>query len=173
MFSLRLPMGCPGCAPTPEIQHAAGAYYDSGVWTCPVRTRDAPATIGIDIGKNMFHLIGFDKHGAIVMQARLSRSQLGRRLANIPCCLIGMEACAGAHHLGRMFEALGHDVRLIPAQYVNLSSKAIRMTIGMLRRLPKRCSGRPCGLFGSRRRRRWTCWLCTGFDRALSVSAPA
>ena len=76
------------------------------------------ATIGIDIGKNSFHLIGLDRSGAIVMQTKLSRSQLGRRLANVSCCLIGMEACSGAHHIGRMLEELGHDVRLIPAQYV-------------------------------------------------------
>lgn len=76
------------------------------------------ATIGIDIGKNTFHLIGFDKPGAIVMQTKLSRSQLGRRLVNVPPCLIGMEACSGAHHIGRMLRELGHDVRLIPAQYV-------------------------------------------------------
>ncbi|MDH3664627.1 MAG: IS110 family transposase [Alphaproteobacteria bacterium] len=84
----------------------------------PRKNTDTIATIGIDIGKNTFHLIGLDKSGAIVMQARLSRGQLGRRLANMSRCLIGMEACAGAHHLGRTLEALGHDVRLIPAQYV-------------------------------------------------------
>ena len=76
------------------------------------------ATIGIDIGKNTFHLIGMDKRGAIVMLTKLSRSQLGRRLVNVPRCLIGMEACSGAHHIGRMAEQLGHEVRLIPAQYV-------------------------------------------------------
>ena len=65
------------------------------------------ATIGIDIGKNTFHLIGFDKTGAIVMQSKLSRTQLARRLVNIPPCLIGMEACSGAHFLGRMLEDLG------------------------------------------------------------------
>jgi len=76
------------------------------------------STIGIDIGKNTFHLIGFDKPGAIVLQTKLSRSQLGRRLGNIPPCLIGMEMCSGAHHIARMLEELGHDTRLIPAQYV-------------------------------------------------------
>jgi transposase len=81
-------------------------------------TEEPIATIGIDIGKNTFHLIGLDKQGSIVMQARLSRSQLGRRLGNVPRCLIGMEACSGAHHIGRMLEEMGHDVRLIPAQYV-------------------------------------------------------
>jgi len=76
------------------------------------------ATLGIDLGKNSFHLVGQDERGAIVLRIKLSRAQLTRRLANIPPCLIGMEACAGAHHLGRQLQALGHDVRLIPAQYV-------------------------------------------------------
>jgi len=75
-------------------------------------------TIGIDIGKNTFHLIGLDPRGAIVLQLKVSRDQLNRRLANVPKCLIGLEACSGAHHIGRQLAALGHDVRLIPAQYV-------------------------------------------------------
>src|SRR6266498_181287 len=76
------------------------------------------ATIGIDLGKNTFHLVGLDTRGAIVLQLKLSRGQIERRLANVPCCLIGMEACSGAHHIGRRLTELGHDVRLIPAQYV-------------------------------------------------------
>jgi transposase len=75
-------------------------------------------TIGIDLGKNTFHLTGLDERGAIVLRQKLSRGQLDRRFVNLPPCLIGMEACAGAHHLGRQLAALGHDVRLIPAQYV-------------------------------------------------------
>jgi len=81
-------------------------------------TPSAVATIGIDIGKNTFHLVGLDQRGAIVLQLKSSREQLERRLANLPRCLIGMEACSGSHHIGRQLEALGHDVRLIPAQYV-------------------------------------------------------
>jgi transposase len=75
-------------------------------------------TIGIDLGKNTFHLVGLDRRGAIVSQLKLSRGQIERRLANVPPCLIGMEACSGSHHIGRQLTALGHDVRLIPAQYV-------------------------------------------------------
>jgi len=82
------------------------------------KTPDTIATIGIDIGKNVFHLVGLDKGGAIVVRQKLSRGQLARRLANIPRCLIGMEACSGAHHIGRELVALGHAARLIPAQYV-------------------------------------------------------
>src|SRR5262249_38151824 len=78
----------------------------------------AVSTIGIDLGKNSFHLVGLDQRGAIVLQLKCSRAQLERRLANVPSCLIGMEACSGAHYIARQLAALGHDVRLLPAQYV-------------------------------------------------------
>jgi transposase len=74
--------------------------------------------IGIDIGKNTFHLIGLDKRGEIVLRQKFSRGQVEARLANMPPCLIGMEACVGAHHLSRKLLALGHDAKLMPAQYV-------------------------------------------------------
>ena len=55
------------------------------------------ATIGVDIGKNTFHFVGFDKRGAIVLRIKVSRSQLERRLAKVPRCLTGLEAgCGGA-----------------------------------------------------------------------------
>jgi transposase len=76
------------------------------------------ATVGIDIGKNSFHLICLDERGAIILRQKLSRGQVEARLANMPACLIGMEACVGAHHLSRQLLALGHDVKLIPAQFV-------------------------------------------------------
>src|SRR4029453_4262104 len=82
------------------------------------KSPDAVATIGVDIGKNTFHLVGLDKRGAIVLRTKVSRSQLERRLANVPRCLVGLEAGCGSHPLARQIRALGHDVRLIPAQYV-------------------------------------------------------
>ena len=84
---------------------------------------EAVATIGIDIGKNSFHLIGLDKTGAIVLRQKLSRGQVEARLANMPPCLIGMEACVGSHHLSRQLKAYGHDARLMPARYVRPYSK--------------------------------------------------
>jgi transposase len=78
----------------------------------------AVATLGVDIGKNTFHLVGLDKRGAIVLRERLSRTQVQVRLANMAPCLVGMEACVGAHHLGRRLQAAGHDVRLMAAKYV-------------------------------------------------------
>ena len=81
------------------------------------------AIIGIDVGKNSFHIVGLDKRGAIVLRQKWSRGQVEARLANMPPCLIGMEACVGAHHLSRKLNSLGHDARLMPAKYVRPYSK--------------------------------------------------
>src|SRR6202140_5944496 len=81
------------------------------------------ATMGIDIGKNSFHVVGLDQRGAIVLRQKWSRGQVEARLANTQPCLIGMEACVGAHHLSRKLQALGHDARLMPAKYVRPYSK--------------------------------------------------
>ena len=83
----------------------------------------AIAVIGIDIGKNSFHVVGLDDRGAIVLRQKWSRGQIEVRLANMPPCLIGMEACVGAHHLSRKLQAFGHDARLMPAKYVRPYSK--------------------------------------------------
>src|SRR6516165_1976311 len=83
----------------------------------------AVAVIGIDIGKNSFHVVGLDNRGAIVLRQKWSRRQVEARLANMPPCLIGMEACVGAHHLSRKLKGLGHDARLMPAKYVRPYSK--------------------------------------------------
>jgi transposase len=64
------------------------------------------AVIGIDIGKNSFHVVGLDQRGAIVLRQRWSRGQGESRLANMPPCLVGMEACVGAHHLSRKSRVL-------------------------------------------------------------------
>src|SRR5512133_971812 len=85
--------------------------------------KTAVAVVGIDIGKNSFHIVGQDRRGAIVLRQRWSRGQVEARLANVTRCLIGMEACVGAHHLSRRLQALGHDARLMPAKYVRPYSK--------------------------------------------------
>lgn len=83
----------------------------------------AIAVIGIDIGKNSFHVVGHDKRGSIVLRQKWSRGQIEARLANLPPSLVGMEACVGAHHLARKLTALGHDARLMPAKYVRPYAK--------------------------------------------------
>jgi len=89
----------------------------------PATAQTAIAVVGIDIGKNSFHVVGLDERGAIVLRQKWSRGQVEIRFANMPACLIGMEACVGAHHLSRKLKALGHDARLMPAKYVRPYSK--------------------------------------------------
>ena len=83
----------------------------------------AISVVGIDIGKNSFHIVGHDERGAIVLRQKWSRGQVEARFANLPPCLVGMEACVGAHHLSRGLQRLGHDARLMPARYVRPCSK--------------------------------------------------
>ena len=74
--------------------------------------------LGIDLGKTVFHLVGLDESGHVVVRKRCSRTQLLAFTANLQVQMIGMEACSGAHFLGRALRAQGHEVRLMPAQYV-------------------------------------------------------
>ena len=75
-------------------------------------------TIGIDLGKTVFHVVGMSQNGEVVVRKKFSRTQLLRFTANVRVELIGMEACAGSHCLGRALCLQGHQVRLMPAQYV-------------------------------------------------------
>jgi transposase len=75
-------------------------------------------TIGIDVGKTWFHLIGLDVRGAIVARHRFNRTQLLRYVGKLTPCLIGMEASCGSHHLARQLLAMGHDARLMSAKFV-------------------------------------------------------
>jgi transposase len=75
-------------------------------------------TLGIDLGKTSFHLVGLDLRGSVVVRKRMSRSQLLHFTSNLRVELIGMEACGGAHFLGLALQQQGHKVRLMPAQYV-------------------------------------------------------
>jgi transposase len=84
----------------------------------PRNTDAIVATVGIDIGKNAFHVVGLDRRGAIILGQRWTRGQIETRLVNMAPCLIGMEACVGSHHLSRKLQWLGHDARLMPAKYV-------------------------------------------------------
>jgi transposase len=75
-------------------------------------------TIGLDIAKSVFQAHGVDGAGAVVIRKRLSRAKVLVFFADLPACLIGIEACPSAHHWGRELEALGHTVRLMPPSYV-------------------------------------------------------
>jgi transposase len=94
-------MGWPGRAPTlRDIESGGESAPKEHVLMSRESAPSAIATIGIDIGKNTFHLVGLDQRGAIVLHSKTSREQFGRRLANLPRCLIGMEDDVGRRHVG-------------------------------------------------------------------------
>lgn len=75
-------------------------------------------TIGLDIAKNIFQVHGVDAHGKPVLQRKLRRGEVLRLFANIEPCLVGIEACHSSHYWGRELSKFGHEVRLMPTQYV-------------------------------------------------------
>ena len=79
---------------------------------------DELTTIGLDLAKHVFHVVGSDARGKVLFRKVLRRGQVRRYFANVPSCVVGMEGCASAHFWARELRAFGHEVRLIPAQHV-------------------------------------------------------
>jgi len=82
------------------------------------------SVLGIDLGKNVCSIVGLAAFGAVVMRRRAKRDTLITFAAKLPPCVVAMEACCGAHHLGRVFSGHGHDVRLMSPEYVRPYIKA-------------------------------------------------
>jgi transposase len=82
------------------------------------------SVLGIDIAKLVFHLVGMDDTGAVVLRKRIARSELLAFIANLPPLRIGMEACGSAHYWARCFREHGHDVRLIAPQFIKAYVKS-------------------------------------------------
>jgi transposase len=80
-------------------------------------TVHAVTAIEIDMGKNTLHMIGLDSRGAIVLREKVSRGRITSRLANLPACLIGIEAGMATHYVARELAALGHEVKQVPPAY--------------------------------------------------------
>ena len=81
-------------------------------------------TVGIDLAKNVFRVHGCDARGRTVFSKQLTRRQLPGFLANLPRCLVGMEACSSAHYWAREIQKLGHEVRLMTPRFVRPYVKA-------------------------------------------------
>ena len=76
------------------------------------------STIGVDLAKSVFQVHGMDATGKVLVRRQLRRAEVLRFFAKLPPCLVGMEACATAHHWGRELIKLGHTVKLTPPAYV-------------------------------------------------------
>lgn len=81
------------------------------------------ASVGIDIGKDIFHVVGFDTDGRIVLRRKIKRLALASEFKKLPPCIVGMEACLSAHFVSRTLRALGHEPRIIPAKYTKPFNK--------------------------------------------------
>lgn len=87
-------------------------------------TKTPIAVLGIDLGKNSCSLVGMDAAGAVVMRKRMTRDAIVAFAATLPVCVIAMEACCGAHFLGRTLAKHGHTIRLMSPEYVHPYVKA-------------------------------------------------
>ena len=104
------------------------------------------AVIGLDLAKNVFQVHGVDDLGQAVLKRKLRRSAVLPFFAGLEPALVGIEACHTAHYWGRELAALGHDVRLMPPQFVKPYVKSQKeRTPPTLRRSPKPCKGQRCG----------------------------
>ena len=82
------------------------------------------AVLGIDLGKNSCSVVGLDGSGRVVLRRRMHRDSVVKLVSGLPACIVAMEACCGAHHLGRLFDDMGHQVRLMSPEYVRPYVKA-------------------------------------------------
>src|SRR5262245_56241260 len=92
--------------PLPEHREAAGGGREK-------ERAVAIVILGIDLGKNVCSLVGVDEDGAVVLRRRMRRQTVLTFAAKLPSCVVAMEACCGAHHLGRLLTAQGHTVKLM------------------------------------------------------------
>jgi transposase len=106
--------------------------------------------LGIDLDKNVCSLAGLDETGAVILRRRMKRGSVLLFTAQLERCTVAMEACCGAHHLGRQLIAQGHAVRLMSPAYVQPLRRPRRTTNAMRKRLRKQRHDRPCGMWRSR-----------------------
>src|SRR5499433_2475798 len=108
----------PAALPPPTTLRVLGGLVRRRSTPMPrASTVHAVIAIGIDLGKNTLHMIGLDSSGAIVLREKVSRGRIASRLANLPPCLIGIEAGMATHYVTRELTALGHDVKQVPPTY--------------------------------------------------------
>src|SRR5262245_3424579 len=111
-------MGWTGRAPALDgSQSARGVVWSRSIIMPRKSSVRTVTTIGIDMGKTTLHMVGLDSCGAIVLREKVSRGRIAWRLANLPPCLIGIEAGMATHYVARELTALGHDVKQVPATY--------------------------------------------------------
>src|SRR5215813_8043403 len=102
------------------------------------------AVIGVDIGKEVFHIVGLGVDGKIAFRKKIRRLGFEDAFEKLPPSIVGMEACLSAHFVSRVLRRLGHEPRIIPAIYVRPFVKGQKNDYNMRRRSPRPRSGRTC-----------------------------
>ena len=129
-------------------------------------------TIGLDLAKHIFQVHGVDAEGTTVLRKQLRRGQLLVFFSRLPRCVVGLEACATAHYWARELRALGHEVRLMPAQYVKAYVKRNKNDGPTRKRFARQFCGRRCALCQSRRLSSKPPCCCTVAASGWYASAP-
>ena len=119
--------------------------------------------LGIDLGKNSCSVVGLDESGAVVLRRRMRRQTILGFAAKLPACVVAMEACCGAHYLGRLLTSQGHTVRLMSPEYVRPYVKAQKNDDRDAEAIAEAASRPRCALSSSRARSSSTSRRCTGF----------
>ena len=132
------------------------------------------STIGLDTSKRVFQVHGVDVNHQVIVRKQLKRAQVLKYFAELPPCLVGIEACAASHYWGREIGALGHEVRLVPPVRVKAYIKRGRKNDAADAAAICEAVTRPsCGLCPSRRWRNRKRWCCTGGAICSSSNAPS
>ena len=127
-------------------------------------------TLGIDTAKQVFQLHGVDTHGNVVLHKRITRKQVLPLLAQLPPCLVGLEACGGSHYWAREITKLGHTVKLMAPQAVKPYVHSIGIFIFCAGSVSSyRVSGRGCPVHTGEE---WTVRRCRGTTTVPSQSSP-
>ena len=126
-------------------------------------------TLGIDLAKNVFQLHCVSEYGKTVINKQIRRDQMAEFFANLPACLIGMEACGSAHHWARKLEGFGHTVKLMAPQFVKPYVKTNKNDAADAEAICEAVArpGPTCALYRSRTLNNRRFWRCIGSVKAL------
>ena len=117
-------------------------------------------TIGVDLAKNVIQVHGVDAQGNPVLMKQLRRDRVALFFANLPSCLVGMEACGSAHYWARQLEKLGHRVRLIAPQFVKPYVKTNKNDVADAEAIREAVSGQICASYRSKTLSNRPYWRC-------------
>jgi transposase len=121
----------------------------------------AIAVLGIDLGKNSCSVVGLDGTGQVMLRRRMQRKSIAVLGAKLSPCIIAMEACCGAHHLGRVLSTLGHTVRLMSPEYVRPYVKAQKNDDRDAEAIAEAATRvQPCASLHLKVKNNWTCRPC-------------